>query len=394
MYNILYNTAAMNKAPWEIPLEQRCSKLRCYLEEGFQVVLLMYERPDTSTFRYRGYNIVKALENSQKWKSVYFFRNEITTILPYISSIELLVVIRVQWSHMLNQLIYMAKAEGVTVAFDVDDLIFDIDYLPLVTNTLNVNFTSERDYDFWFAYIGRIGYTASLADCFITTNNFLGNRLESKFQKPYGVIPNFLNEEQLIVSEKCVSKKNIQKSKKPFTIGYFSGTPSHINDFKTVYKELIQLLEEFNDIQLSVVGFMEFPPELQPLIKAGRITFTPLVDFLELQRLTAQVDVNIVPLVLNTFTNCKSELKFFEAAIVHTITFASPNFSYHNCITDGVNGFLCKQGEWYQKIKAVYLNEIKVADIVKNAYDYSIEHYQGQAVLVKIEQCYDSLKVK
>jgi glycosyltransferase involved in cell wall biosynthesis len=392
MYNILHNMATINKTPWEIPLEQRCCTLRRYLEEGFQVVLLMYERPDTSTFRYRGYNIFKALAKSQKWRSIYFFRNEITTIIPYISSIKLLVVIRMQWSHMLNQLIFRAKADGVPVAFDVDDLVFDIDYLPLVTNTLNVNFNSENDYDFWFAYISRIGYTASLADCFITTNTFLGDRLESKFRKPYGIIPNFLNEEQLFISEKCASKKAVQKSKKPFTIGYFSGTPSHINDFRTVYKELLQLLEEFNDIQLSVVGFMEFPPELQHLIKAGKITFTPLVDFLELQRLTAQVDVNIVPLVLNTFTNCKSELKFFEAAIVRTVTFAAPNFSYRNCITDGVNGFLCKQGEWYRKIKAVYLNEIKVADIIKKAYDYSMDHYQGQVVLDKIEQCYDCFK--
>ncbi len=59
---------------------------------------------------------------------------------------------------------------------------------------------------------------------------------------------------------------------------------------------------------------MEFPEEMQPFIEEGRITFAPFVDFVELQRLIAEVDVNIFPLVQNTFTNCKSQLKFFEAA--------------------------------------------------------------------------------
>ena len=34
----------------------------------------------------------------------------------------------------------------------------------------------------------------------------------------------------------------------------------------------------------------------------------------------------------NKFTNCKSELKFFEAAIAETVTVASPTFNYKNAI--------------------------------------------------------------
>ncbi len=379
-----------NCAPWEIPFSSRCNTLLKALKDGVRVAALMYERADTSTFRYRGYNIAQITRESDKWRSIYFFSDEIEQIFPYISQVSLVVVIRMRWTHKLEKLIYEVKSNDIPLLFDVDDLVFDTKHLPMVTNTLNVPFMNEADYDFWFAYMGRIEYTASKADGFITTNAFLGERLKEKFHKNYGIIPNFLNEEQLIVSERCRMQKEIQGiSRKPFTIGYFSGTPSHINDFKTVYKELILLLEEYKDINLEVVGFMEFPQEMQPFIRNGRVTFIPLVNFLELQRLIAEVDVNIVPLVDNVFTNCKSELKFFEAAIVKTPTFAQPTHTFQKCITDGINGYLCKQGEWYEKIKAFYLRQQDGDYIVNNAFDYVNEHYQGEAILKQIIRCYD-----
>ena len=382
--------AKENTAPWEVPFSSRYRTLRKSLKDGVQVALLLYERADTSTFRYRGYNMAQITKESSRWRSVYFFTNEIEKLFPYLSQFSLAVVIRVKWTHTLEKFIYEVKSNHIPLLFDVDDLVFDTKFLPMVTNTLNVPFKDEMDYDFWFAYIGRIEYTAAKADGFITTNSFLGEKLQSKFHKPYGIIPNFLNEEQLRVSERCLAQKKMQTFRSPFTIGYFSGTPSHINDFKTIYKELILLLEEFKDIKLKVVGFMEFPPEMQSLILTGRVTFTPLVDFLELQRLTAEVDVNIVPLVNNIFTNCKSELKFFEAAVVNTPTFAQPTYTYQNCITDGVNGFLCRQGEWYEKIKAFYLGQTDAKSIIKNAHYYAMEHYQGQSVLEQAVQCYDN----
>lgn len=390
MYNINYSSGA-NKEPWLIPLEDRCSLFFNAKKNGKKVSLLLYEAPDTSTFRYRGYNIFKASQDSSKWQSIYFFLYEYKKILEILPNVDLVVIIRVRWTNNIDQIIYRAKVLNIKVLFDTDDLVFDINYINLVTNTLNVKLDNDKDYEYWFTYIGRIGFTASKADGFITTNSFLGEKLKEKFNKPYGIISNFLNSEQVNVSNRCLNIKETQLGKKPFTIGYFSGTPSHINDFRVIYPEVMELLNEFPGIRLKVVGFMEFPEEMTRLIKAGKVVFHPLVDFMELQKLIAEVDVNIVPLVNNTFTNCKSELKFFEAAIVNTLTLATPTFTYRNCITDGYNGFLCRPGEWYLKLKKIYTGKIDCSDIVKRANSYAMENYYGKKVVDMIDKCYEEL---
>lgn len=379
----------IEKEPWNIPFAQRVHTVLSAANSGKKVALMLYRCADTSTFRYRCYNVYQATSEGSSWQSMYFFLPEIETVEKLLSSCNLLILTRIKWSYALNALVMKAKKMHIPVLFDVDDLICNIKYLPLLTNTLNVHFGSEVDYDFWFAYISRHEAAAAMADGFITTNPYLGEKLSERFGKPYQIIVNSLNKEQLRVSELCRNAKNGKRNKKPYTIGYFSGTPSHINDFRVVYQEIIALLNDYPEMQLQVVGFMEFPKEMQPLIQKKRVTFVPLVDFLELQRLIAQVDVNIVPLVNNAFTNCKSELKFFEAAAVDTVTVATPTYTYKHSIREGDTGFLCEQGQWYNTILNLYKNPELSAQIAKKAESYCLDAYAGETFKNRICATYD-----
>jgi len=377
--------------PWDIPFSLRCSTLRENINKGYMISILIYECPDMHTFRYRGYNMMQITQqnNSSLWKCVYFFRHELNALEILLHKVHFVTIIRMKWNHELDDFIVKAKKQNVRVLFDIDDLVFDLNYLPLLYNTLNINPT-EADYDYWFSYFSRFNFTASKADAFITTNDYLGQKIKNKYKKEVYSIPNFLNQEQIEISnDLCRQKANVE-SKKPFTIGYFSGTPSHINDFKIIYKELLELLIDYK-IKLLVVGFMEFPSEMREFIDKGQILYTPLVDFIELQKQLAQVDVNIVPLVNNTFTNCKSELKYFEAAIVKTITLATPTFAYQYCIKNGINGYLCKEGEWYDKIMYIYKNIDTKKNIEDKAYEDAIQGYTGNVIIRKINEAYSFL---
>lgn len=372
-----------NIEPWATSFSERSLYLRNCIRNGYKIALHLHGEPNASTFRYRCYNVYQWLKNSKKWRSIYFFDEEIANLEFNFSDILCVIITRMEWSFKLQRFIDKLKNAGVIILFDTDDLVFDIEKVPLVVNTIN------GDIDYYFSYVARISLIASYAEGFTATNNFLGGMLQAKFNRPYAIIPNSLCQEQLEVSQDILTEKRKIQQSKPFVIGYFSGTPSHYNDFMGIYPEIVGLLDKYPQIQLNIVGFMDLPKEATPFVKANRIIFDRLVDIFELQRLIAQVDVNIAPLVINTFTECKSELKYFEAAIVETVTCASPTGIFKECIISGENGFLCKQGEWFDTIEALYLSKVDRERIILKARTHALERYSGKNITNQIENAYD-----
>jgi glycosyltransferase involved in cell wall biosynthesis len=123
----------------------------------------------------------------------------------------------------------------------------------------------------------------------------------------------------------------------------------------------LPLLESNPRVDLRIVGYPSPMGALSP--HAGRIKFIPLQDFINLQRMIAAVEINIVPLQENAFTNCKSELKFFEAAAVGTWTVATPTSTYGAAISHGETGLLAHAHEWDDRLQ-------EAVALAQNARDY------------------------
>ena len=130
----------------------------------------------------------------------------------------------------------------------------------------------------------------------------------------------------------------------PVTVGYFSGTPSHVRDFAVASPALARLLDEDDDVSVRIVGYLDDLGALEP--HRERVEFQKFMHYVELQRSIAEVEVNIAPLSHTAFNICKSDLKFFEAAAVGTWTVASHTPSLDDAIDDGVTGRLAKAHEW------------------------------------------------
>lgn len=377
--------------PWKTPLAKRIRQVEQARAAGLSVNLMLYEKADSSTFRYRVFNIAQALNASTSWRAVYFFEAELAHITDLVLTCQLITVVRFRWTFALENLLTQAKLSGLPIAFDTDDLVFDLDQVPALVNLQNIDQRTDFELNFWFSYVARIQKAAQLADAFITTNDYLGQILTAKLSKPAFIIRNFLNREQIEYSAQLRQEKAQLTPAKPFTIGYFSGSPSHFHDLHGIADELAELLDTYADIQLLIVGYMEFAPRLKPYLDQGRIRFHRFVDFLTLQRLIAEVDVNIAPLYPNDFTECKSELKFFEAALVNTVTIASPTFTFKSAITSGENGYLCRQGDWYKTIQQIYLQPEAQSPVLDRALESTISRYSPAQNLQAIEQTCQAL---
>jgi len=367
--------------PWSISFEQRLSE---FSKGNFRVAYFC-EKPESGTFRYRVHNMIQSLQASGKGISAaYFSLSDIDRLDPVIRMADTLVVSRARYNTPLSQLISRAKDRGCRVLFDVDDLVFDPEYVHLILDTLDSP-TDEQSFDLWFAAVARLGTTLRLCDGVIVTNTYLAERVRRYAERPTYVIPNFLNREQITLSERIfgAKKKAGFSRSEQIHVGYFSGTPTHNKDFEIVAGALARLMRRDPRITLRVVGHLELKSHLTPF--SSRIEFHPFQDFLNLQRLVGATEINLVPLQDNLFTNCKSELKYFEAGIVGTVTIASPTFTYRSAISDGENGFLANTQDWDEKLSLLLEMMDDYPAIAERAFAHSEQRYSwaNQAPLIE-----------
>lgn len=369
--------------PWAIPFEKRYHDL-C---SGSRHVAYFYERPDTSTFRYREYNMIQVLQALGADYGAGFFGDDDRDHWDRVIDVaDVIVICRARYNAQLNHMITRARLQGKRVLFDVDDLVFDPQYTHLVMRTLDQNLEASENYDGWFAYFGRIGATLRLCDGAITTNDYLAKRINEFAGVPVSVVPNFLDEEQLGISDRIYGEKvasNFARNGN-IDIGYFSGSPTHNRDFALAAKALASIMREDMRVRLLVVGFLDTKGELGEF--QDRIGIYPLHDFINLQRLMSLVEINIVPLVNNTFTNCKSELKYFEAAAVGTLTIASPIHTYAEAIHNGRNGYLAGDAEWGAKIREMIDNLDRYPEMAATAREHALAGYAWYNQLPRIER--------
>lgn len=358
--------------PWDWSFADRLKRL----STGHRRIAYFYEKPDYSTFRYRVYNMIQALEASgNETTASYFCYADLERARSIIEKADVLVVCRSRYTSEIDRLICSAQSKGKKVFFDVDDLVFDPSYVNLVVTSIDQDISKPHVWDQWFAYIARIGATLRLCDAVIGTNSYLAEKIKEFSGKETKVVPNFLNREQIHISDTIFQTKSDSgfERKGELCIGYFSGTPTHNKDLRIATSALRHILETYSNVSLRIAGYMDLDDDLWDY--RSRVNFVPFQDFINLQAVIGGTEINIVPLQDNQFTNCKSELKYFEAAVVGTVTIASPTYSFASAIEEGANGFLANSYEWIDKLRVVIESYDQLSELLHRAHDYARQKY-------------------
>lgn len=369
--------------PWELPFGDR---VRMFRAEQTKVAYY-YRGPDGSTFRYRCFNTARAINAHVTGASAsWFFERDGERLLDVVKEADVLVVCRVPYSDQVAQLMAVARRFGTRVLFDVDDYVFDIAMVPEVVKTLDqyegTIEPAEHMWNWWFASFARMRQTMEFADEVVVTNEYLAERTRAVVDKPVRIIPNFMGAEQIEYSRALVAARDVGGRPDGFVhLGYFSGTPTHNRDFAIAAGAVARLLRRDDSVRLRLVGYLELRDS--PL--AGledRIDVVPPTNYMELQRLIAETEVNIAPLQDNRFTNCKSELKYFDAAAVAVPTLASPTYTMAAAIDHGVNGLVVRVDEWDEYLDRIVTgyHDEGVA-MGRAAYEHAIEAYSPEAMV-------------
>ncbi|MCH8539412.1 MAG: glycosyltransferase [Opitutales bacterium] len=256
---------------------------------------------------------------------------------------------RCRWTKPLGQWILLARALGIPVVYDIDDLMF----LPELANPEKIDAlrTGGLNPDKVSDHFKDIQKTLREAQSVSAPTRPLLTQMRV-YGNPGHLIPNSFSPECLVKARQARHQEKPEDGL--IRIGYAGGTRTHQRDFAIIIPALIKILAEHPQTRLVVFPnalLMDEFPELVPF--ADRIEHRQMVPIENLLSEYARFSINLAPLETdNLFCEAKSELKFFEAALVEVPTIASPTTPYQQAIHSGENGFLAKDPEeWFDKLR-------------------------------------------
>lgn len=325
--------------------------------------------------RYRVLNKQEYLENHGYKVKVVNLSDFQMKDIRYASTI---IVYRAPFSAMLDDMVELAHQKGTKVYFDIDDLVIDTKYTDQLEYTQKLDKHEKQNYD---ASVKNYGAMMNLCDGVITSTNKMVDELKN-YKDVICLDRNIASKELIQLSQE--SMKNNRQSNQFVKIGYFSGSITHNENFNLIKNDLLQLMNDFNNVELHLVGHIDLPKEF--IIYKDRIVLHDYVDWKELPQLISQVDINLAPLKESIFNEAKSEIKWIEAALVKVVTVASNIGAFKDMIQDGNTGVLCDDNQWFMKLKNLIQDEQTRVTIADNAYCYVLENCATQSASSDILQ--------
>jgi len=200
---------------------------------------------------------------------------------------------------------------------DFDDLNFSVGHAaetPAVrTRSENVSTVSKN--------LAKIAGAASLFSQFSSSTTPLAKYISDLFTPTIsavihnGVDPTFAGISQLI-------RHRCPVNTRPYTFAYFPGTASHNPDLKMIEEPLRAALASDKSLKLLIAGPVKIPDALAKY--SSQIHKADYVAFHELPVLMAKSKFVLGPLEPTEFNQCKSGLKFFEAALSGCTVIGTP----------------------------------------------------------------------
>jgi glycosyltransferase involved in cell wall biosynthesis len=230
------------------------------------------------------------------------------------------------------------------VVFETDDWVFDVASMPYVAALEDMRVDERALYR---EGLERYRATLKRCDAALVSTEPLAQRAAELVRRVV-VHPNVASREMVRLAERARVIRSVRRaSQRPageVVLAYLSGTPTHRRDFAEVESAILWLMERYPGVRLLTVGHIDVRDTFGRF--GARHSHLPLMPWQHLFEVMAEVDVNLAPLERrNPFTECKSSIKFLEAALVGVPTIATSLSDFQRVIESERNGCLVDSRE-------------------------------------------------
>jgi glycosyltransferase involved in cell wall biosynthesis len=296
---------------------------------------------------------------------------------------------RVPFGPDVDHFVREARRTGRTVIFDTDDWVFDVSSMPYVA-ALEGKRADERD--LYRRGLERYRATMLRCDGAVVSTEPLARRASGLLGNVV-VHANVASRDMVQLAAHARRLRALRRQAgRPageVVLAYLSGTPTHRRDFAEVESAVLWVMERYPGVRLLTVGHIDVSETFGRF--GARHAHLPLMPWQRLFELMAQVDVNLAPLERrNPFTECKSSIKFLEAALVGVPTIASSLPDFQRVIENERNGSLVDTREAWrdglcQLVESASLRESLGARALEDALAHHTTSRAAPALLDKLK---------
>lgn len=285
------------------------------------------------------------------------------------SRADILILQRVTWDRNVDTLIQKAELRRAVIVTDLDDYVFDPEAFRWIDSP---DFKDPIRAGLYRENMRRNRETVMRSDGVLASTHFLFEKIE-KIGKPVRLHKNAFSLEMYAHSLQALQDKPLNN--RTLIIGYASGTPTHNSDFALVRPVLQRLLKAYPEPHFSFAGYLDHGAGWGS--NADRVHRLPFVPWRKLPSILAGFAINLAPLRLdNPFSQSKSEIKYMEAALVKTVTVASPTDAFQSAIQPGYNGLLAgNEPEWEEALRNLIESPDLRQSTGEQAYEQVLQAY-------------------
>lgn len=306
-------------------------------------VLLVVDNHLDQCMRYRVEQKIEQLEYAGFDCADYAWTN-ITEAMNQLSFFDVVIFYRTPAFTGVIKAIKYAKAIKKVVFYEIDDLIFDPTLFPESIESYGGQVDQDQ-YDGLVKGTVLFREAMQMCDLAIASTKPLLKQMEK-----------IVGEGNCYLHRNALDSKNIRSletatpkvARDDVSIFYGSGTKAHNSDFdELVAPALVRILQQYPHVRLTLMGYLTIPEILTPYSEQiDRVN--PVKDVIVYYEFLKQADVAIAVLHPTVVNNCKSELKWFEAASFKIPTIVSNTEVSLEVVRPGKDGFIAANAEdWF-----------------------------------------------
>ena len=277
-----------------------------------------------------------------------------------------------------------ARRLRIPVGYDIDDPIISRD---IYSKNSNLDTLSKEERRSLLAQIPIYLFAMKACDFCIASTPGMANVIKELFARKVYLWRNALDREsETIVTEIFENSEfDTEKLEEAFVMGYMSGSRAHDKDFMIIATVLEEILKKFSKVKLLLGGYVSLPESLRRY--ESQIILFPFSNYQQYFKTLSMVDAVLIPLLIDEFNECKSAIRYLEAAALGKPCIVSKTGDFKNIVQHGVDGLLAETKEdWYESIVSLIKSPHFREKLSKNARSCVFEKYTSEAIVKGLDR--------